>query len=158
MVLEPNGRPCSCGNRGCLEAYASDRAVLSRCAEAMTHGRAPILRQLCPQTASLTMDAVVSAQAAGDLDVTEIVREALTYLGVAVANINNFACPRVMMIDGALFQLEENRQFLLDVNYRNLCNVIHTDTEYLFLEPDAFSGARGAAARAICKHMEAHVD
>lgn len=158
MVLEPNGRPCSCGNRGCLEAYASDRAVLSRCAEAMTHGRAPILRQLCPQAASLTMDAVVSAQAAGDLDVTEIVREALTYLGVAVANINNFACPRVMMIDGALFQLEENRQFLLDVNYRNLCNVIHTDTEYLFLEPDAFSGARGAAARAICKHMEAHVD
>lgn len=27
-ILVPNGRPCSCGNRGCLEQYASETAIL----------------------------------------------------------------------------------------------------------------------------------
>ena len=62
-----------------------------------------------------------------------------------------------MMVDGALFRLEGNRNYLLEVNHRNLCNVIHTNTEYIFVDPDDFSGARGAAARAICKNMESHV-
>jgi glucokinase len=27
VVVEPDGRPCACGGRGCLEAYASGRAI-----------------------------------------------------------------------------------------------------------------------------------
>ena len=157
MIMEPNGLPCSCGNRGCLEAYASDRAVIARCAEALSRGQAPVLREICPDAARLGMAEIVAAQSAGDPKVCAVVRRALDYLGVAMANINNFACPQVMMVDGALFRLECNRNYLLEVNHRNLCNVIHTNTEYIFVDPDDFSGARGAAARAICKNMESHV-
>lgn len=27
IIVEPNGRPCACGSRGCLEAYASGRSI-----------------------------------------------------------------------------------------------------------------------------------
>lgn len=33
ISLHPEGRPCSCGSRGCLEEYASDRALLRYYAE-----------------------------------------------------------------------------------------------------------------------------
>lgn len=154
MIMEPDGLPCSCGNRGCLEAYSSDTAVTARCAEALSRGWAPILRRLAADPARPTMGEIVAAQSQGDEDVAAIVREALDRLGVALANINNFACPQIVVIDGALFRWEENRRYLLEVNHRNLCNVIHTDTEYLFVDPDETSGARGAAARAIGEHME----
>ncbi|MGB2967575.1 MAG: ROK family protein, partial [Phycisphaerae bacterium] len=35
MVIQYGGRPCGCGNRGCLEAYASATAVVARAREAL---------------------------------------------------------------------------------------------------------------------------
>ena len=34
-IIEPGGRPCPCGNLGCLEQYASERAILRQYAERM---------------------------------------------------------------------------------------------------------------------------
>ena len=31
IVVEPNGPPCYCGNRGCLEAMCSPAAIVKRC-------------------------------------------------------------------------------------------------------------------------------
>ncbi len=154
MVMEPNGLPCSCGNRGCLEAYSSDTAILARCAELLAQGRAPLLRRYCPEDGRLDMDLLLAAQADGDDDVRRVIEQAVRYIGVAAANLINFACPRVLFIDGKLFQAEYNRGLLLDVIRRNLCNVIHMDTEFIFIDPDEFSGARGAAALSICKNLE----
>ncbi|MGZ4733899.1 MAG: ROK family protein, partial [Terriglobales bacterium] len=41
MTVEPEGPPCGCGNRGCLEQYASATAVVRMAKEAITSGRAP---------------------------------------------------------------------------------------------------------------------
>lgn len=158
MIMEPNGRLCSCGNQGCLEAYSSKRAVIDRCTQAIHAGGAPVLRKLCPADRQPGMREILAAQEAADPDVCRIIEEALYYLGLAVININHFACPPVMMIDGDLFCREENRAYLLETDRRNRRNPSHAATRFVFLEPDAFSGARGAAARAIFKNMEAHVD
>ncbi len=155
MVMEPNGLPCSCGNRGCLEAYSSDRAVIARCEEAMERGEVPGLKELCGGRTP-SMAELLERQAEGDAAVRETVEKAVYTLGVAVANIINFACPSMMLIEGKLFQLQENRDSLLQTVRRNLCNVIRSDTEYVFVAPDSFSGARGAAAMAICKDLETY--
>ena len=39
MVVQYGGRLCGCGNRGCLEAYASATAVVGRAKEAIAGGR-----------------------------------------------------------------------------------------------------------------------
>ena len=41
MTVEPEGPPCGCGNRGCLEQYASATAVVRMAKEAIASGRAP---------------------------------------------------------------------------------------------------------------------
>ena len=153
MVMVPNGEPCSCGNRGCLEAYASDTAVLRSCAQAIERGEAPVLRRLRGE-GPLSMEQVLAAQEAGEEAVARIVGQAVHILGVAVANINNFACPSLMLIEGRLFSRPENWEHLLEVVRLNLCGVIRRGTRFLFVEPDPFSGAAGAAAMAICKDLE----
>ena len=148
MIMQPNGLLCSCGNRGCLEAYSSDVAVINRCKEAMDRGEAKLLRCLC-QGEAPTMQNIISAQKEGDKDVQRIVEDAVNMLGLAVANVVNFASSRIMFIDGVLFGMPENREQLLNVIHTNLCNALHPGTEFLFVEPNDYSGANGAAALAI---------
>lgn len=157
MVMVPNGEPCSCGNRGCLEAYASDTAVLRSCAQAIERGEAPVLRRLRGE-GPLSMEQVLAAQEAGEEAVARIVGQAVHILGVAVANINNFACPSLMLIEGKLFCRPANWERLLKIVGRNLCGAVHPATQFIFVEPDPLSGAMGAAAMAICKDLETYIE
>lgn len=148
MIMQPDGLLCSCGNRGCLEAYSSDVAVITRCKEALQQGKAPLLQQFCPDDEP-SMHDIIAAQSAGDEDVRKIAQEAVYRIGIAVANVVNFASSRIMFIDGVLFGVPENRELLLNVIHTNLCNALHSDTEFRFVEPNNYSGANGAAALAI---------
>lgn len=148
MIMQPDGLLCSCGNRGCLEAYSSDVAVITRCKEALQQGKAPLLQQFCPD-GKPSMHDIIAAQSAGDEDVRKIAQEAVYRIGIAVANVVNFASSRIMFIDGVLFGVPENRELLLNVIHTNLCNALHSDTEFRFVEPNDYSGANGAAALAI---------
>lgn len=154
MVMEPNGPQCTCGNHGCLEAISSDRAIIARCMDALARGGAPTLRSLCPVGEEPTMARVLQAQQDGDSDVYPIVERAVYTLGLAIANIVNFTCPHAMLIEGELFRSEGNRRQLLDVVRRNICKVTGTDTNFVFVEPSEFSGARGAAAVAIFHDLQ----
>lgn len=152
-IMDPHGPLCRCGNRGCLEAYSSDWAVMSRCAQALEDGKAPILRQLCGGRPP-SMDAILQAQTAGDSDVCRIIQEAVHMLGLAAVNVSNFAGPSLMNIDGKLFQREENRAELAEVVHENLCGIIRSHTELVFVEPDRMSGAKGVAALSIFRYLE----
>lgn len=154
MVLEPGGLQCTCGNRGCLEAYASNTAVIARCREALESGYAPVLREICPKPEELTMDVILDAQEAGDKEVCQILDKAILHIGIGMANLINFACPRMFFIDAQIFRSVKNQENLLSVIRRNLCNVIRTDTEYRFVEHSDISGATGAASLAISHFLE----
>lgn len=45
MTVIPDGAPCACGSRGCLEQYASATAIRRMAAEAIANGTAPGLAQ-----------------------------------------------------------------------------------------------------------------
>ncbi len=97
---------------------------------------------------------ILDAQRAGDPDVYLIVERAVYTLGLAIANIDNFTCPHAMLIEGELFRSDDNRRQLLDVVHRNICKVTGANTNFVFVEPDEFSGARGAAAVAIFHDLQ----
>lgn len=156
MVMEPDGLPCSCGNRGCLEAYSSDRAVRAACAEAIAAGRAEGLRALC-RSGEPAMEQIVRAQAEGDRDVSAIAARAVRTLGVATANMSNFVCPKLVLIEGKLFQNGENREVFMEAVRRCMNGVICAGTQFEFVEPDCLGGARGAAAMAICRDLETYI-
>lgn len=158
MVMDPAGPVCSCGNRGCLEAYASERAVLDRAAVALRTGHAPILRKLCPGPEEISIEKVLEAQDQGDPAILAIMEDAVTRLGLAIANIDNFVRPDTMLIESKFFLQERNRIRLLEVIHQNLYTETVMDVKFSFVPPDAFSGALGAAAAAIREDLKAYVE
>ena len=154
MVMHENGAPCSCGNRGCLEAYAGDRAILSVCTDAMYAGKAPVLKAVAGKKDALSMEAILLAQEKGDPFVTDEVQRALTTLGIAIANVTNLSNMDTLLIEGKLFDHEENQKFLTAIISRHLYSMYHAKTSYRFLKADPLSGALGGAAVAILNAIE----
>lgn len=145
MVVDPDGPRCRCGNRGCLEAFSSDQAVLAACREALG------------ADAPDTMDGVLLAQERGVSAVQRAVDRALHMLGIAIANITNYSGPRIILIEGELFRSEANQETLLASIRQTLYSAALSDTEFIFVKADDYSGAIGGAAVAISNDLNCGV-
>lgn len=154
MIMVPRGRKCACGNHGCLEAYASEDAIIDDCKREMEQGRALLLRQICEGVRVPGILEVLQAQEAGDADVCRVVENAIYILSLAVNNIINFAMPDFMMIDCRLFKNERNKQLLLEYTQSGLHYHTYFKTAIFFVESDKEVGALGAAATAIDERLE----
>ena len=101
MTMLPDGEPCCCGNRGCLETVASVDAILRRCRELAADGRAPLLASIAAD-GPITLEAAARAARQGDRAVAAVVSRAADYAGIAVANVVNIIDPAAVVIGGEL--------------------------------------------------------
>jgi glucokinase len=105
MTLDSNGRRCSCGNYGCLEAYASGTAIAERAREALSGTDASALRDLVGGDLSrITAQSVYDASAAGDPIAREVVRDTARFLGIGIASLLNVFNPEVVVLAGGVTQ------------------------------------------------------
>ena len=107
MVLDPDGPVCTCGNRGCLEAWAGSVALLRRAREVAAGGdpQAGGLRELVAATGGdLTPRDLAAAATAGDPAARAIFTEAGRRLGQAVGNLLNALDPDKVIIGGGVAQ------------------------------------------------------
>ncbi|MFJ9848423.1 ROK family protein [Streptomyces sp. NPDC101150] len=96
VPVYPDGRPCACGGRGCLEQYAGEAAVLR--AGGLTPERAA-----GGQPGPGERTALLARRAAdGDAATIGALREAGTALGIALAGAVNLLDPRAVILGGAL--------------------------------------------------------
>lgn len=97
IVVAEGGRRCPCGTHGCLEAYASGRAVGDIAAEWLAQGRtsAALAREPVVDGAAVTR-----AARDGDPLATEVVTEAGRWLGVGIAGLVNALDPAVVLVGG----------------------------------------------------------
>jgi glucokinase len=94
MTVIPEGRPCACGNHGCLEQYASATAIRRAAMEAVEAGESPALAAARNQDSALTARTVYACAQAGDPAAMRIFATAGSALGMALANlINAFNLP-----------------------------------------------------------------
>ncbi len=94
-TVVPDGRPCGCGNRGCLEQYASARALAVLARERMDAGEPSALAQIA--AAELTSRQVGDAARQGDALALAVLEEAGGYLGQVLGGIAN-----LLNLDGAV--------------------------------------------------------
>lgn len=106
MVVEPDGRPCGCGRKGCLETYCSATGVV-RTTVAMLEESAEqtSLREI--PTAEITSYDVYKAAMAGDAMAQEVFRQTGRRIGIACANISTFLSPEAFIFFGGLAQAGE---------------------------------------------------
>ena len=158
MVMNPDGPECTCGNHGCLETYSSEATILRKARAALQEGRSTVLREIAGSNGTLTVADVIEAQRKGDPAVTAIVEEAVRYLGLAIANIDNFVKPECVAIECRLFDDMRNRDLLMQVINGNLYRRTFNDYRFTFMKSDEFSGAKGAAAVAIKNNLESYME
>lgn len=91
VKVVPGGRVCGCGGLGCLEAYASERAILARLQEG---GRS------CRE-----LREVADLAAAGDALAREVLDDAGAKLGAVLATVVNLTNPRRIVLGGGLAQV-----------------------------------------------------
>ncbi|MEW5870160.1 MAG: ROK family protein [Chloroflexota bacterium] len=104
LTIQPNGPRCSCGSRGCLEALAGGAAIARNAIEAVRAGRRTQLASIKP-VESITAKDVGEAARLGDLVAQQIVAEAGTNLGIAIAGIINIANPNMVIVGGGVAQM-----------------------------------------------------
>ncbi len=103
IIVDLNGRSCTCGANGCLEAYASRTAIESRILGAIKKGRTSIITDLT-NTSSISSKHIKKALEAHDEVVCQYVAEAVEYLSGGIASIMNFYNPKLIILGGGLIQ------------------------------------------------------
>lgn len=98
MCIDVNGPPCGCGNRGCWEVYASNRALVRRY-QSLAENKLPVNRQPW-----LTAKQVVAKARAGDAHALEALRQTAGYLGLGIVNVVVSLNPEVVVIGGEMVE------------------------------------------------------
>lgn len=99
IIIVENGRPCPCGNLGCLEAYASGTAIGLRASQRLgDRSIASALRDV--PAGELVGKSVTEAASDGDDFAQEVLAEAGAWLGVGVASLVNVLDPERIVVGG----------------------------------------------------------
>ncbi len=98
------GRPCRCGSRGCLEAYTSNLATLSRYLGQTLSPDA--LRPMLHST-GLTITDVIARARSGDQRARAVLEETARYLGVGLAVVVNTLNPSQIFVGGEITEAWE---------------------------------------------------
>jgi glucokinase len=89
ITVEPEGVQCGCGNRGCLEQYASATAVVRMAREAIEQQIAPGLSRAASTNAEFSAKAVYNLAIQGDEEAKKIFRRVGHALGIVIADLVN---------------------------------------------------------------------
>ncbi len=146
MIINPNGPKCTCGNYGCLEAYASGQSLLRNIQAGAGRGKCDEL----PKGLSFSDAAAAAAQMAyeGNEFVCEQFRHMGQVLGLGLYNVIDLFNPQMVVLGGVVsayadLYLEEIQQAV----DRHIWNDDHV--EIVLSRQGEKGAARGAAAHVL---------
>ena len=107
VVIEKDGKQCSCGRRGCWETYSSATGLTNMTKEhiikARAEGRKTILEDLIKgDLNNCNARVAFTAMKQGDEVGKEIVDEFISYLACGITNVINIFQPNVLSIGGGV--------------------------------------------------------
>ncbi len=150
-VIVKDGRQCTCGRRGCFEAYCSATALISETKKKFEECPDSIMHEICDGDVNrVGGKTVFAAIKRGDKAAIEVFSEYLGYLACGIANILNVFQPEVLCIGGGISGERENllRPLLplIEKEVYSKDKALKTDVRIALLGNDA--GIIGAAAAA----------
>ncbi|WP_201714352.1 ROK family protein [Rossellomorea arthrocnemi] len=95
VVLVPNGKPCNCGKKGCLEQYLSGTALVQ---DVFTE-----TNQIFPHGSEIFKEYSI-----GNQQVKQVVDRYLDYLAIAASNISVSVDPEVLFIGGGVIDSKDH--------------------------------------------------
>lgn len=108
MVVQRDGKQCTCGRKGCLESYASASALMqvARTA-AMKHPKSLLYIWSEGEAARINGEMIFEAAKQGDETAKKVVDEYEEYLSIGIANLINIFRPEVVILGGGVSAQKE---------------------------------------------------
>ncbi|KRV50651.1 ROK family transcriptional regulator [Wenjunlia vitaminophila] len=153
IQVQPDGRPCACGNSGCLEAHVGGGALARDAQDAARSGRSPELAARWETAGHLTAADLTAAAAVGDVASLELVRAGGHRVGQIVAVLISYFNPGMVVIAGGVAGL--GHDLLAGVRtqvYRQSPSLATGNLPIVLGELGAAAGVIGAA-RLISDHL-----
>lgn len=107
-VIRRGGRQCTCGRKGCWEAYASATGLIRSTREAMEDHPESALWKLAPTLEEVNGKTPFDAAQAGDAVAQAVVDEYIEDLACGLANLINILQPEILCIGGGICKQGEN--------------------------------------------------
>ncbi|MFB7938426.1 ROK family protein [Streptomyces sp. NPDC127049] len=153
IQVEPDGRACGCGNRGCLEAHFSGSALARDAEDAARAGGTAELSTRLETHGKLTSADVAAAAAAGDQVALDLIRAGGGRVGQVIAGLVNSFNPGMVVIGGGVTGL--GHTLLASVRtqvYRRSLPLATRNLPIVLGELGSTAGVIGAA-RLISDHL-----
>ena len=116
IVIEVDGLPCTCGRKGCWEAYSSATGLINmtkkKLDECAATGRATLMTEQVAAKGKVNGRTAFDGMRAGDAAATEVVDEYIKYLASGITSMINIFQPEVLSIGGGI---SNEGQYLLDL-------------------------------------------
>lgn len=108
-TLIAGGEQCTCGRKGCFEAYASATALIRDTKRAAEANEKSMIWRLCDENLEhITGKTVFDAMQTGDETARKVVKQYLNYLGEGITNIVNIFRPDKVLLSGGVCNQGEN--------------------------------------------------
>lgn len=101
MSINMKGKRCKCGNKGCLEMYASAPAIVNLYKAKLTQEKIEFDEDI------LSTELIFERAQKEDVLATETINEACEYLGTGIANVVNLLNPEAVIIGGGVSEAGE---------------------------------------------------
>ncbi len=101
-MIRDDGPECVCGNRGCLEAFASAPATVQRFIEAVRGGADSALAEKVRAGEAVTTEDIYQQAMAGDTLCRQTLQETARFLGIGVHNIIMAVNPQRIVLAGGM--------------------------------------------------------
>ncbi|PAE17025.1 ROK family protein [Virgibacillus sp. 7505] len=139
MTIEVDGPLCRCGNQGCWELYASEKALLNSAAE---KGIRPAEGQ------KLSLEMLNELAEGGDPVAINIFREIGNYLGIGINNIINIFNPEQIIVGNRLASSGNLLRESIKEKQKQMLRTHQKDLNICFSQLSRYSAALGASAYA----------
>lgn len=116
--IVPDGRPCGCGKKGCLESYVASRGIVTTAKELLAKSDKPSLMR---DIEKLTPKAITECCEKGDEIAIETYRITGRYLGLGLANYASLINPEAIILTGGV---SHAGHWLLDPAYVEFENYV----------------------------------
>lgn len=121
-VLVLDGEQCSCGRKGCFEAYASATALIRDTKRAMDKNKKSKCWEISEKLGKVDARVAFEAEKAGDEVGHQLVENYVKYLGEGCLNYFNIFRPEALILSGGIanegeYLLSRLRKYFEDRNY-----------------------------------------
>mgnify|MGYP000620540767 FL=1 len=153
MVIVVDGEQCSCGRKGCWEAYASATALIRQTKKAMDEYPDSLMHKLAKEEGKVSGRTAFDAMRLGDIAGIKVVDDYIKYVACGLINLVNALQPEIICIGGGICNEGETlmkplRRFVQAERY-SIHSKIQTKIVKAELGNDA--GVIGAALLGIVK-------